>query len=86
MGFTIAAFQLTTGELENENVISVRSCRSIVNAYVNNAESTFNDPDGNPATEYFGQRSTFDLHVLDASLSLKGATISGRGSRKNSKR
>ena len=36
----------TTGESKNENVIPVRSYRSVLNAYVNNPESKFNGPDG----------------------------------------
>jgi hypothetical protein len=38
---------ITTGESVGDNVIPVRSYRSVVNAYVNNAESKFNGPDGN---------------------------------------
>ena len=38
---------ITTGGSGGENVIPVRSYRSVVNAYVNNAESKFNGPDGN---------------------------------------
>ena len=38
---------ITTGESNNENVVPVRSYRSVLNAYVNNAESKFNGPDGN---------------------------------------
>jgi hypothetical protein len=38
---------ITTGESNNENVIPVRSYRAVLNAYVNNAESKFNGPDGN---------------------------------------
>lgn len=37
---------ITTGESKNENVIPVRSYRSVPNAYVNNPESKFNGPDG----------------------------------------
>ena len=37
---------ITTGESKNENVIPVRSYRSVLNAYVNNPESKFNGPDG----------------------------------------
>ena len=40
-------YSITTGESTNENVIPVRSHRSVLNAYVNNAESKFNGPDGN---------------------------------------
>jgi hypothetical protein len=39
-------YSITTGESNSENVIPVRSYRSVVNAYVNNAESKFNGPDG----------------------------------------
>jgi hypothetical protein len=38
---------ITTGESNKEHVIPVRSYRSVVNAYMNNAESKFNGPDGN---------------------------------------
>lgn len=38
---------ITTGESVGDNVIPVRSYRSVVNAYVNNTESKFNGPDGN---------------------------------------
>jgi len=37
---------ITTGESNNENVIPVRSYRSVLNAYMNNPESKFNGPDG----------------------------------------
>jgi hypothetical protein len=37
---------ITTGESGSDNVLPVRSYRSVVNAYVNNAESKFNGPDG----------------------------------------
>jgi len=37
---------ISTGN-SGDNVIPVRSYRSVVNAYVNNAESKFNGPDGN---------------------------------------
>jgi hypothetical protein len=40
-------YSITTGECGSENFIPVRSYRSVVNAYVNNAESKFNGPDGN---------------------------------------
>src|SRR5215468_7319471 len=40
-------YSITTGESDSDNVIGVRSYRSVVNAYVNNAESKFNGPDGN---------------------------------------
>jgi len=40
-------YSITTGESNSENEIPVRSYRSVVNAYVNNAESKFNGPDGN---------------------------------------
>jgi len=39
--------RVTTGESSSEKVFPVRSYRSVVNAYVNNAESKFNGPDGN---------------------------------------
>jgi hypothetical protein len=54
---------ITTGESNNENVIPVRSYRSVLNAYVNNAESKFNGPDGNqchPWTRGILQR----MHVV----------------------
>jgi hypothetical protein len=38
---------ITIGETLKANIIPVRSYRSILNAYVNNAESKFNGPDGN---------------------------------------
>jgi hypothetical protein len=37
---------ITTGESKNENVVPVRSYRSVLNADVNNPESKFNGPDG----------------------------------------
>lgn len=40
-------YSITTGESGSDNVIPVRSYRSVVNAYVNNSESKFNGPDGN---------------------------------------
>ena len=54
---------ITTGESCSENIIPVRSYRSVVNAYVNNAESKFNGPDGNqcrPGTRGMLQR----MHVV----------------------
>ena len=54
---------ITTGESGTYNVIPVRSYRSVVNAYVNNAESKFNGPDGNqchPWTRGILQR----MHVV----------------------
>ena len=36
---------ITTGESSSDNVVPVRSYRSVVNAHVNNAESKFNGPD-----------------------------------------
>jgi len=39
-------YTITTDESSSENLIPVRSYRSVVNAYVNNAESKFNGPDG----------------------------------------
>jgi hypothetical protein len=54
---------ITTSESDSENVIPVRSYRSVVNAYVNNAESKFNGPDGNqcrPWTRGILQR----MHVV----------------------
>ena len=56
-------YSITTGKSSSENVIPVRSYRSIVNAYVNNAESKFNAPDGNqcrPWTRGILQR----MHVV----------------------
>lgn len=38
--------RITTGDSTSKNVIPVRSYRSVLNAYVNNAESKFNGPDG----------------------------------------
>jgi len=40
------ACRITTGESTSEGIIPVRSYRSILNAYVNNAESKFDGPDG----------------------------------------
>jgi hypothetical protein len=54
---------ITTSESGTDNVIPVRSYRSIVSAYVNNAESKFNGPDGNqchPWTRGILQR----MHVV----------------------
>ena len=56
-------YSITTGESGSDNVIPVRSYRSVVNAYVNNAESKFNGPDGNqchPWTRGILQR----MHVM----------------------
>ena len=56
-------YSITTGQSGSENVIPVRSYRSVVNAYVNNAESKFNGPDGNqchPWTRGILQR----MHVV----------------------
>jgi hypothetical protein len=38
--------RITTGEATGKGIIAVRSYRSVLNAYVNNAESKFNGPDG----------------------------------------
>jgi hypothetical protein len=38
--------RITTGESTGKGVIAVRSYRSVLNAYVNNAESKFDGPDG----------------------------------------
>jgi hypothetical protein len=38
--------RITTGKSKSKNVVPVRSYRSVLNAYVNNAESKFNGPDG----------------------------------------
>jgi hypothetical protein len=40
-------YAITTGKSNSQKVVPVRSYRSIVDAYVNNAESKFNGPDGN---------------------------------------
>jgi len=40
------ACRITTGESTSEGIIPVRSYRSVLKAYVNNAESKFNGPDG----------------------------------------
>jgi hypothetical protein len=56
-------YSITTGESSSENVIPVRSYGSVLNAYVNNAESKFNGPDGNqcrPWTRGILQR----MHVV----------------------
>jgi hypothetical protein len=47
-----APCSITTGESNKESVIPVRSYRSVVNAYVNNAESKFNGPDGNQCSPW----------------------------------
>jgi hypothetical protein len=39
-------YRITTGDSKDKNTIPVRSYRSVLNAYVNNAESKFNGPDG----------------------------------------
>jgi hypothetical protein len=44
------SYSITTGESGSVNVIPVRSYRSVVNAYVNNAESKFNVPTGTNVT------------------------------------
>jgi hypothetical protein len=54
---------ITTGESCGENVVPVRSYRSVLNAYVKNPESKFNGPDGNqcrPWTRGILQR----MHVV----------------------
>lgn len=38
--------RITAGELTSKRIIAVRSYRSVLNAYANNAESKFNGPDG----------------------------------------
>jgi hypothetical protein len=38
--------RITTGDSTSDNIIPVGSYRSVLNAYVNNAESKFNGPDG----------------------------------------
>ena len=43
---TGAPCRITTGDSTSKNIIPVRSYRSVLNAYVNNAESKFNGPDG----------------------------------------
>lgn len=56
-------YSITTGESGSENVVPVRSYRSVVNTYVINAESKFNGPDGNqsrPWTRGILQR----MHVI----------------------
>jgi hypothetical protein len=40
------SYFITMGESNSENIVPVRSYRSVVNVYVNNAESKFNGPDG----------------------------------------
>jgi len=60
-------YSITTSESSGEKVIPVRSYRSVVNAYVNNAESKFNGPDGNqccPWTRGILQR----MHVVAGEL------------------
>jgi hypothetical protein len=55
--------RITTGEPNRTGTVAVRSYRSVLNAYVNNAESKFNGPDGNqchPWTRGILQR----MHVV----------------------
>jgi len=56
-------YSITTGESGTDKVITVRSYRSVVSAYVHNAESKFNGPDGSqchPWTRGILQR----MHVV----------------------
>src|SRR5215469_1445803 len=43
---------ITTGDSTSKNIIPVRSYRSVLNAYVNNAESKFNGPDGKQCSSW----------------------------------
>lgn len=56
-------YSVTTGESDSETVIPVRSYRSIVNAYVNNAESKFNGPDGTNGAPGLAAYSK-EMHVV----------------------
>jgi hypothetical protein len=44
--------RITTGELTSKRTIPVRSYRSVLNAYVNNAESKFIGPDGKQCSSW----------------------------------
>jgi len=44
--------RITTGEPTGKGTIAVRSYRSVLNAYVNNAEAKFNGPDGKQCTSW----------------------------------
>jgi len=46
------ACHITTIESTSEAIIPVRSYRSILKAYVNNAEAKFNGPDGKPCCRW----------------------------------
>jgi hypothetical protein len=68
---------ITTGESSSENVIPVRSYRSVVNAYVNNPESKFNGPDGHqcrPWTRGILQR----MHVVSRGHRYCGKEFRGK--------
>lgn len=44
--------RITTGESKNKTTIPVRSYRSVLNAYVNNAEAKFDGPDGKQCSSW----------------------------------
>jgi hypothetical protein len=44
--------RITVGEATGKDIIVVRSYRSVLNAYVNNAESKFNGPDGKQCSSW----------------------------------
>src|SRR5882724_9593555 len=46
------ALPITTGESTKEDIIPVRSYRSVLNAYVNNPESKFDGPDGKQCSSW----------------------------------
>jgi hypothetical protein len=44
--------RITTGEPSSKGAVAVRSYRSVLNAYVNNAESKFDGPDGKQCSSW----------------------------------
>src|SRR5438552_18881720 len=44
--------RITTGDPTSKGMIAVRSFRSVLNAYVNNAESKFDGPDGKQCSSW----------------------------------
>ena len=71
---------ITTGESGTDNVIPVRSYRSIVSAYVNNAESKFNGPDGNQCHPGLGAYSK-ECMSWPGSIGIVGKNSSGNWNR-----
>jgi hypothetical protein len=57
------ACRITTDESTSESIIPVRSYRSVLNAYVNNAESKFNGPDGKQCCSWT-RRILQRMHVV----------------------